>query len=421
MKLEFLWDEEKTRKLFKTHLILFLIGGVIASIYAFILPSTIPYRPIVLTVPTSFTVSCLIYLWLLPRPNPGLRFLLFTLEAQLMASIFMAVTGGFLGIVQFAPYMFLLFALFELGTQATLILAGFSLLTFIGVLVWILIKHLDPNVLQNFFYFAGSYLLIVVIEHNIGKELSLQFEARRKLEQIDDLKNQFITLASHYLRTPITVFKYFLGNMEKIDLTEQQRNNLVNAKVVLFGLENLIEKFLLISSIEKGQTKVTLTNGSLDQFIVKVIQALQPEAEKSQVNLFYQPPPQPLPEVYFDAVKLKEVFMSIIDNAIKYNHPKGSAKVILKLAGKWIVIQVMDTGQGIGTAHLKNLFAPFNKGSLAEVLNFDKPGFGLSLYLAKLIIEAHGGKITAESAEGQGSTFTIYLPLKQDKPLMVAP
>lgn len=150
MKLEFLWDEDKTRTLFKTHLVLFLIGGIVASIYTLLLPPNTQYRLVVILVPVLFTISCLFYLLLLERPRPGIRFLIFTLEAQFAAAIFMAVTGGFLGIVQFAPYMFLLFAVFELGTVSTLILGGFSILTFLGVLVFSLITNPDSTVWNNF-------------------------------------------------------------------------------------------------------------------------------------------------------------------------------------------------------------------------------------------------------------------------------
>ena len=134
--IEFLWDEDKTRRLFKSHVILFLIGGVVATLFTLILPGDTPYHSGIIGIPFIFTLTSVLYLFLLPRPNPGFRFLLFTFESQLAVSIFMALTGGFLGIVQFAPYMFLLFAVFELGTQSTLILGSFSILTFMESRNW---------------------------------------------------------------------------------------------------------------------------------------------------------------------------------------------------------------------------------------------------------------------------------------------
>lgn len=411
MKLEFLWDEEKTRKLFRTHLNLFLFGGIVASIYAFILPPSIPYRPVILSIPLVFTLSTLIYYPLLSKPNPGIRFLFFTLEAQLAAAVFMAVSGGFLGIVEFAPFMFLLFAVFELGAQTTLILGIFSVLTFLGVLLFNLPGSKESNILQDFFYYTGSYILIVIVEHNIGKELSLQFEAKKQLEEIDDLKNQFITLTSHYLRTPLTVIKGFISQQEQLPANQQQPNlSLVSGNVR--NLESLIEKLLTISSIEKGQTNVALLPSNLNTLLSTLITDFDAQARQQKVTLFYQPSSQPISQFLFDTTKLKEAIGSLIDNAIKYNKPGGSATVSTTLKGKSVIIQVTDTGQGIKAENLEHLFSPFNRGGLEKVLDFSKPGLGLSLYLAKLIVEAHGGKITVQTSEGFNSTFTVTLPLR---------
>lgn len=413
MKLEFLWEEEKTRTLFRTHLILFLIGGIVATIYTLLLPADTAYRVIVIAIPSIFTLSVLIYLILLARPNPQLRFLIFTLESQLAAAIFMAITGGFLGIVQFAPYMFLLFAVFELGAQATLILGSFSILTFIGVLLWGIYIGTEANILQHFFYYVGSYILIMMIENNIGKELSIQFEAKKRLEQIDDLKNQFITLTSHYLRTPITIIKGFIGKIEQAQLNNQQKADIQKVDITLENLENMIEKLLIISSIEKGQAKISLVPSDINTLITAAITQFQPLASMLQVNLTYSPPALPIPQFLFDPVRIKEVLCSLIDNSLRYNKPGGSAAVSAVLQDKKVIIRVADTGQGIKSDHLNTLFSPFNRGNLSQALKTDKPGLGLSLHIAKLVVEVHKGKITAASTEGQGSAFTIVLPLSQ--------
>lgn len=411
MKLEFLWDEDKTRKLFKTHLILFLVGSIVASIYTLLLPPSISYRLIIIAIPAIIAFSCLIFFLLLPKPNPGLRFLLFTLEAQLAAAIFMAITGGFLGIVQFAPYMFILFAVFELGVESTLILGVFSVLTFIGILIWNLSTGTEMNIFQHFFYYVGSYILIVAIEHNIGKELSLQFEAKKKLEQIDDLKNQFITLTSHYLRTPLTIIKGLVSEQEQSPINQQQKVRLLELDTNIRTLENMIEKLLTISAIEKGQAKIALLPSNLNNLLLGVVAEFTPQAQQQKIALIYQPSLQPIPQFPFDPVKLKTAISSLLDNAIKYNKPAGTVTVSTAFQKKWVVIQVADTGQGIKKDSLEYLFSTFNRGGFEVVLDFNKPGMGLSLYLTKLIVEAHGGKINVQTEEGLGSTFTITLPL----------
>jgi signal transduction histidine kinase len=248
----------------------------------------------------------------------------------------------------------------------------------------------------------------------------LQFEAKRKLEQVDSLKNQFLSLTSHYLRTPLTVIKSFVYELKESPMNENQKVQLQQVEVNVSNLENLIEKMLTITSIEKGQAKVSLIPEDLNRMLSAIIMEYQLQAHTQHLSLIYQPPPSPLPQFAFDSVKLKEAISSLIDNAIKYNHLGGLVTVSTAADNKQIVIRVADNGQGIKADHLKNLFTPFNRGEMSEVLNFDKPGIGLSLYLAKLIIEAHGGRISAQSAEGKGSVFTVVLPIKSSKNLVQA-
>ena len=404
MSLDFLWDEEKTRKLFKTHLILFMIGGIVASIYTLLLPTNTPYRIVLMLIPIIISFSCLIYFLLLPKPNPGFRLLIFTLEAQLAAAIFMAVTGGFSGIVQFAPYMFILFAVFELGTTSTLILGIFSIFTFIGIFLWSLIMNPYPGLPQEFFYYVGSYCLIVVIERNIGKELSLQFEAKKRLEQIDDVKNQFITLTSHYLRTPLTIIKGFVSKMK-------DTSDVKSVEETIHSMEALIENLLMISSIEQGHTTINPISSDLNQLLKDIILSFQQKAINHKLTLTLKSPDL-ISNFIFDPAKLKNAISNLVENAIEYNKIGGIVEISSEVIKNQVIIKVADSGIGIKKDNLNSLFSPFSKGSMNEVLNFSHPGVGLSLYITKLIIDAHKGKISVYSEEDKGSIFTITLPIK---------
>lgn len=406
-KISFLWDEDKTRKLFRTHLILFFVGGLVASFYTLILPPSTPYRLIVILIPTIFTISTIPYMVNLGKPGVGWRFLLFTLEGQLAAAIFMAVTGGFLGIVQFAPIMFLLFSVFELGTDSTLILGGFSIFSFIIIYIW-LRGSSAPNLFQDFFYYTGSYLLILIIERNIGKELSLQFEAKARLEQIDDMKNEFIALSSHYLRGPLSVIKLFSSGLSKVNLPAVQEHQLKMFNTSVKSLEDMTEKLLLISSIEKGQAVISPLPGNLNNLVKGCVNEFQPLAMEHQVKLSLQENGNDT-SYSFDPVKLKQALATLIDNAIRYNKPEGKVDIDIRDDQKNFYIDVSDNGPGIKSEQLGRLFTPFSKGELEKSLKFDTPGMGLSLYLAKLIVESHKGILDVRSGEGVGSTFTITL------------
>jgi len=409
MKLPFLWDEEKTRKLFQTHLILFFIGGIVAIAYTFLLPINTPYRLIINAVPILFTISCLIFFFTMHLPNPGIRLLIFTLIAQTAASVFMAVTGGFLGIVQFAPIMFLLFTLFELGPEATVILGIYSIFTFFGILIWTTLFSPEPNGLQHFLYFTISYALILYVERNIGKEISIQIEAKKQLQKIDDLKNQFMALTSHHLRTPLSIIKGYLSVLEKELESSQQKEDLNKVKVGTEQLEHVMAKFLVISSISGGETKVSIPS-DLNKLLFQIVEGFKVYAEREQVALSYQPSAQPI-IIKMDPVRLNEAIAGLLENAIKFNKPLGKVIVSAEVDQKWVKISVVDNGIGIKQENLETIFSAFNRGDISQTLEFNKPGIGLGLYLAKLIVEAHHGKIEASSKLGEGSTFTITLPI----------
>ena len=155
----------------------------------------------------------------------------------------------------------------------------------------------------------------------------------------------------------------------------------------------------------KGPTSVSLLAGS------PTIN-FENSAKQKELTLVYEPPTQSLPIFTFDRIKIKEALSNVIDNAIKFNKERGSVVVKLSQVGNNAVVQISDTGPGIKKEHLESLFTTFNKGTMEKALQTDERGIGLGLYLAKLIIEAHKGKITVESAVDKGSTFTIIIPIK---------
>jgi two-component system, OmpR family, phosphate regulon sensor histidine kinase PhoR len=412
MKLSFLWDEEKTRKLFRTHLVLFSIGAFVGLFYSIFTAFDPALKPIIVAVPTIFVVTIPFYILTLNRPNPGVRFFIFSLQSQLAASVFMAVTGGFLGIVQFAPYMFLVFTLFELGSSAASLLGIFSCLTFVAIFIWTSVLSPQPNALQDFLYYGVSYGLIVAVARNLGNEISIQVDAKNRLEEVDDLKNQFITLTSHYLRTPLTVIKGLTGELNKQTLpTDPQRKNIEGIETNVNELETLIEKFITISTIEKGKARIAPQTKDFGAFIKDTIAQIEPKARLQGVSIVATVPTTPI-NYTFDPYKLKDAVLVILDNAIKFNKPGGQVKVFVVSEQKDVKLIITDTGIGMKPEKIKDLFTSFNKGSITEALTTGKHGgIGIGLYLAKLIIDAHDGKIDVVSTVGQGSTFTITLPI----------
>lgn len=414
MKLEFLWDEEKIRQLHKFQLLTYFLATIFALIYGISLPAGVGGKEATILIP-AIAVPIFLFNYLsLPQPHQGVRSLFTTIFAQIAASIYMASTEGFSSVIQFAPYVFLFTTVFQLGSTAALILAAVSVMSFLYVLFAQLILNPLPTTIPNGIFYIATYILATMIIKNVGHEISLQFQARRKLEQVDDLKNQFITLTSHYLRTPLTVTKSLLSKLNFL-VTDQTQNHLIKEiKTSVGNLDFIVEKFLLISSIEKGLINISPALGDINQLIISAVDEYKAKALEQKINLIYQPPTIPVEKFKFDSLKIKEVLLSLIDNGIKFNKPGGKVTVVLTSQMGKIRVDVADNGIGISKDHLETLFSVFNRGKMENTLTFNRPGMGLSLYLVKLIVEAHEGKIEASSKEGTGSTFSIVLPRKHD-------
>lgn len=243
----------------------------------------------------------------------------------------------------------------------------------------------------------------------------MQFEAKRKLEEIDDVKNQFMALASHYLRTPLTIIKGFALELEETGLQKEQEKYLVHIRSSAKDLETLIEKILLISTIQQGKVRIAPMFTDLESIVSSVVSGFLPTASERQVKLLYIPPSIPLPLVEVDRVSMREVIVELVDNAVKFNKTGGAVTVSAVLQGPNIVITIADTGQGISKERVKTLFTPLTRGtSLKQTVAYGKgEGIGLSLYLAKLITKTHHGNLALSSAEEEGATFTITLPIRQ--------
>ena len=255
--------------------------------------------------------------------------------------------------------------------------------------------------------YFNQILRIRVVEAT--KELA---GAYRELKKLDDSKTEFLSLASHQLRTPLSAIKGYLsmvleGSFGKLQKeTEEALRNVYESNERLIVLVN---DLLNITRIEAGKLEYKPIKTDLDKLINSVVNELKITAEKKRLDMKYTD--KNLPYVLIDPGKIRQVLINLIDNAIKYT-PHG--EVVIKTSvrnKKEIVIEVRDTGIGISKDKMEHLFEWLSRGKGA--LRLDAGGFGLGLYIAKKIIERAGGKVWAESpGENKGSTFAFSLPIK---------
>lgn len=236
--------------------------------------------------------------------------------------------------------------------------------------------------------------------------------SNRRLRELDASKDEFMSMASHQLRTPLTSIKGYISMLLEGDLgrvTPQQRKALEEAYNSSQRMVYLIGDFLNVSRLQTGKFELELTNASLSRIIEEEIAQLRASAESRGVVLQYEPPTD-FPMIAVDETKIRQVMMNFIDNAIYYSKPTGG-KVHVSLVhdASDVVFRVRDNGIGVPAAARSHLFMKFYRASNARKARPD--GTGIGLYMAKKVVMAHGGTILFESRDGEGSEFGFRIPV----------
>ena len=273
-------------------------------------------------------------------------------------------------------------------------------------------------VLFLLFLFFG-YLLI----QSVIREIQRRAELQRLYEEVDKLsraKSEFLSIASHQLRTPLTAIKGYISMILEGSYGKFEEKGKPPLEKVYQSNERLIKQvndLLNVSRIEGGTLVLDLEKTSIESIISSVIDEMKIKSNEKNLYLEWEKPKTPLPEVTIDAGKFRQVILNIIDNCIKYTK-KGGIKVLAELKkanAEWpkglILIKIQDTGAGMGKEELEKMFESFSRGKAGGELW--TAGLGLGLYIARKFTEIHNGKVRAESeGEGKGSTFYIELPVK---------
>ncbi len=233
------------------------------------------------------------------------------------------------------------------------------------------------------------------------------------LKEIDRLKSEFISIASHQLRTPLTAIKLFTEILLKektSNLKPEQKKYLANIQQATSNMARLVDDLLNLSRIEAGKIKPIAEKIDLPSFLSRLLAEVKPLAKEKKVHLLWQKPKSRI-IAYLDSNLLRQVINNLLANAIRYSAPKGGL-VQLKIrrsADKQAVISIQDNGIGIPAAVKHRIFAKFYRADNAVKAAPD--GTGLGLYTAKMIIERMGGKIWFRSQEGRGTTFYLKVPI----------
>lgn len=242
--------------------------------------------------------------------------------------------------------------------------------------------------------------------------------ANEKLQQLDKLKDEFVSLASHELRTPMTVIKSYIWLLleGKVGpLTDKQKTYVERTYTSTNRLINMVNDMLNISRIESGRFTIEPKPMDMTTLINEVISEMSPKAQEQGLQLLSSQPATPISQVMADQDRIKQVLINLIGNSLKFTSQGGSIIVTCEQKEGYVETHVKDTGKGIKAEDMEKLFKKFNMLGGNYLTKQEGQGTGLGLYLSKSIIEMHKGRIGVTSeGEGKGSTFTFTLPIVQN-------
>jgi PAS domain S-box-containing protein len=227
------------------------------------------------------------------------------------------------------------------------------------------------------------------------------------LRELDRLKTEFIGVASHELRTPVTSLLLSVKLMEEGaagELTPSQREIVEAQKQDLVRLEQMTQDLLDVTRLEAGVTPPRFEIVSLPELVENALRLVRAKAEEKGIALAVELPDKPV-VVRVDPTLIGRVLVNMLDNAVRHTPSGGRVVVQVAARDKNVVIAVRDTGTGIPAEYLPRIFERF-----VQVPGATQGGSGLGLSIAQTIVNAHGGEMTVESEVGEGSTFTVTLP-----------
>lgn len=267
--------------------------------------------------------------------------------------------------------------------------------------------------LQNAMSLREVRLLNETLQQRVNDATKELRTSNAQLRKLDESKDEFISMASHQLRTPLTSIKGYIDMIldgDAGEITAMQRRFLTETFVSSERMVHLINDFLSVSRLQTGKFMIDKRPVNLVKIVKQELESLRVNAEGRELSFDFTSSGK-IPTLLLDEAKIRQVIMNFADNALYYSRPGTVIAVTLSIHKGDVVFIVKDTGIGVPKAEQAKLFTKFFRATNARKQRPD--GTGVGLYLAKRVVIGHGGSIVFSSTEGRGSTFGFRLPLKR--------
>jgi signal transduction histidine kinase len=284
----------------------------------------------------------------------------------------------------------------------------------IKAIVWILATY-------------GGYVLIKSVKTEIKQKEDLQVlatkldEANQHLEELDETKDNFLSMATHELNTPIAAIEGYLSMIvdEKMagEINDKAMGYLKNVYMSSKRLAALVRDLLNVSRIESNRIHLINEEASIEDVINQAIAEIKIKADEVGHKLVFEKPNKPLPKSWFDVSRITEVVINLMGNSIKYTEPPGKITVRAHADDNKIVVSVEDNGRGIPADRAEHIFEKFSQ---VDVLKDQVKGTGLGMFISKNLVNLHKGQLWFKSSvdpKHHGTTFYFSLPILKEKPV----
>jgi len=248
-------------------------------------------------------------------------------------------------------------------------------------------------------------------EETLREERNRVQEYNARLETLNEQKNQFLGMAAHDLRSPLSIiiiYSRFLLDEVSGSLDAEHREFLSIIHSSSEFMLQMVDDLLDITTIESGKLQLSVRPTDLKEVIDYDISLNRVLASKKHIDLIFHCD-KDIPMVMVDESKIKQVLSNLIGNAIKFSHPESKVEVFLDIESDHVVVSIKDEGQGVPAEESDKIFRPFARSSVREPDGEKSSGLGLSI--ARRIVEGHKGKIWFDSEAGSGSTFYFSIPI----------
>lgn len=245
---------------------------------------------------------------------------------------------------------------------------------------------------------------------NIAKHLFLKRMTRKMKQEGKQIRFQFLSVLSHELKSPLNAIEGYLRIMEEKqvgDNIEDYQTMIERSLIRIKGMRHLIVDLLDLTKLESGKKKREIEKVDINELATLAIHTVEPMAIQRNVKLHFNVDGSP--SMHADADEIEIILNNLLSNAVKYNKEGGEVNLSIKNGGPTMQIKVEDSGIGISADNIDLLFKEFTRIKSAETR--DITGSGLGLSITKGMVEQYGGEINVKSKPGEGSTFTVTLPV----------